>query len=191
MRMIKICALLAAFVSLTGSAFGQAGAFKIKSVSPEVLKTPKFQFSGKDKDKGSPRDWLSVEVQFSAEPKFTDEIVVKYYILIGRIVLDGEVTHINIPKEKELYSVIFLSPRTIDQLLEGRPFTAAAIENVAAQLWVKGALVAQETWKPPANAPWITAAGVVHRPGLLLNKNQTPFAPLFWDRYEMIKPEGR
>jgi hypothetical protein len=24
--------------------------------------------------------------------------------------------------------------------------------------------------------------------GFLLNKNETPFAPLYWDRYEQIKP---
>ena len=27
--------------------------------------------------------------------------------------------------------------------------------------------------------------------GFTLNKNETPFAPLYWDRYEQIKPAGR
>jgi hypothetical protein len=27
--------------------------------------------------------------------------------------------------------------------------------------------------------------------GLLMNKNETPFAPLYWDRYEQIKATGR
>jgi len=27
--------------------------------------------------------------------------------------------------------------------------------------------------------------------GFVLNKNETPFAPLYWDRYEQIKVSGR
>ena len=41
----------------------------------------------------------------------------------------------------------------------------------------------------PAQQPSGTAT-LQQVPGLLLNKNETPFAPLYWDRYEQIKPPG-
>ena len=40
-----------------------------------------------------------------------------------------------------------------------------------------------------APAQWY--AGLPAVTGLVLNKNETPFAPLYWDRYEQIKTPGR
>jgi hypothetical protein len=40
--------------------------------------------------------------------------------------------------------------------------------------------------EPQQSAPqWFNALTKVS--GFLLNKDQTPFAPLYWDRYEQIK----
>jgi hypothetical protein len=36
-----------------------------------------------------------------------------------------------------------------------------------------------------AAAQWYKAIPALS--GLVLNKNETPFAPLYWDRYEQIK----
>jgi hypothetical protein len=36
-----------------------------------------------------------------------------------------------------------------------------------------------------AAAQWYKSAPALN--GFLLNKNETPFAPLYWDRYEQIK----
>jgi hypothetical protein len=40
-----------------------------------------------------------------------------------------------------------------------------------------------------ARPQWFAALPAVS--DLVLNKNETPFAPLYWDRYEQIKPAGR
>jgi len=44
---------------------------------------------------------------------------------------------------------------------------------------------------------WMLAAGAgrmvcesATMSGFVLNKNETPFEPLYWDRYEQIKPRG-
>jgi hypothetical protein len=36
---------------------------------------------------------------------------------------------------------------------------------------------------------WFTSMPQVT--GMVLNKNETPFAPLYWDRYEQIKTPAR
>ena len=39
-----------------------------------------------------------------------------------------------------------------------------------------------------ARPQWFSALPALT--GFVLNKNETPFAPLFWDHYEQIKPAG-
>ena len=174
-------------VSFTGVALGQSREFKIESISPSVSDTPKYNFS-LAKDKRTPRamKWLEVEVEFAAQPEFTDELTFKYYILFAGQLLVGEVTHVNIPAGRSLYSVMYVAPRTINRLLAGKTFSAGAIENVAVQMLRKGQLLAQESWKPAGSPNWFQSMPQVS--GMVINKNETPFAPLYWDRYEAIKP---
>lgn len=63
--------------------------------------------------------------------------------------------------------------------------TANSIENVWVEISRAGQVLAKESFKQGVmpNAP--------HTAGLLVNKDQTPFAPLYFDRYEMIKPSTR
>jgi len=42
-----------------------------------------------------------------------------------------------------------------------------------------------------ARAPVQWFATLPQISGFVLNKNETPFAPLYWDRYEQIKASGR
>jgi len=42
-----------------------------------------------------------------------------------------------------------------------------------------------------ARAPAQWFATLPQISGFVLNKNETPFAPLYWDRYEQIKAFGR
>ena len=174
-------------ISIASVAFGQSRGFQIEKIIPSVTDTPKYSFS-LAKDKRTPRamKWLEVEVEFSAQPEFTDELTFKYYILFAGQLLVGEVTHVNIPAGRALYSVMYIAPRTIDRLLGGKTFSSGAIENVAVQMLSKGQLLAQESWKPAGNPNWFLNMPQV--PGMVINKNETPFAPLYWDRYEAIKP---
>lgn len=174
-------------VSSVSVAFGQSNQYTIEAITPSVTDTPKYNFS-QATDKRTPRagKWLEVEVQFGAVPEFTDELTFKYFILFAGQLLVGEVTHINIPAGKELYSVMYVAPRTIDRLLGGKTFSAGAIQNVAVQISSKGQVLAQESLKPAGNPNWFTSMQQI--PGMVINKSETPFAPLWWDRYEQIKP---
>jgi hypothetical protein len=172
-------------VSVAAGGFAQKpGDYKIGKISPAAVRTPQIQFDGDQKRTGRSEQWLEVEVEFSAKPEFTEELTFKYYILFNGKLLTGEVTHVSIPEGRDLRSVMYISPRTIARLTGGKGMSASSIENVAVQILNKGALVAEESFKD-AQPQWYMRMQQIT--GFVLNKNQTPFAPLYWDRYEAIK----
>jgi hypothetical protein len=65
-----------------------------------------------------------------------------------------------------------------------RAITETLCQNVAVQI-VQGGVVKAEAYLNRAQPQWFEALPQVS--GLVLNKDQTPFAPLYWDRYEQIK----
>ncbi len=94
--------------------------------------------------------------------------------------LTGTVTYINIPKGREHFAVMYIPPRTLEKLAGNKPPGSNIIGG-----WVtvshQGQILDQAGYKLTAkpNFPQIANS--------ILNKNETPFAPLFYDRYETIK----
>jgi hypothetical protein len=80
---------------------------------------------------------------------------------------------------------MYVSPRTLARFMGNRAVTPNAIQNVAIQVLQKGAIKDELSFARAA-VNWYT--GVAPLTGFVLNKNETPFAPLYWDRYEQIKP---
>jgi len=111
-----------------------------------------------------------------------DELTFKYTLLIEGKLLDGEVTYVAIAKDKEHYAVMYVSPKAIKQLTGGKAITGGSIENVWVDVLRQGQKLDQTaSFKPGA------PKNVAHVNGFVLRKDQTPFAPLFYDRYEEIK----
>jgi hypothetical protein len=159
--------------------------FQISKIAPNFISSPEFTYAGAPQYQTDLRDkWLEVEVTFSAAPEFTDELSLKYFILVNGKLLTGEVTHVNIPAARENRSVMYVTPRTLQRLLLGRPLTNNTLQNVAVQLVQQGALKSELSLNR-APAQWYATIPQVG--GLVLNKNETPFAPLYWDRYCQIK----
>jgi hypothetical protein len=154
---------------------------KLGKVQPAAVKTPEFNLTSGPQKRSRSQDWLEVEVEFETVPEVIAELTFKYTILFEKKLLDGEVTHVNIPKGKEHYSVMYVSPRAIERLTGGKPMSGASIENVWVEVLNQGQRLAITSHRPGniPNAP--------HLGGMVLNKSETPFAPLFYDRYEAIK----
>lgn len=182
---------VAAFLALALTTLNSfaAGGYVIKQVTPALVPTPAYNFTGTDRRSGRAEQWLEVEVTFESDVEWSDELTFKYYILIGGKCLTGEVTHVNIPKGRDLHSVMYISPRTLLRVLNGKQATATSIENVGVQILKQGALMDTKSSKPTPQPQWWQ--NMQQTPGLVLNKNETPFAPLFWDRYEAIKSATR
>jgi hypothetical protein len=185
---IALTILLTALAG-TVSAQNRGADFQLKKITRNLIATPEFNYSGAGTFRPPTHDrWLELEVEFSTALEFTDELTFKYFILINGKLLTGEVTHVNILGGKELHSVMYIPPRALAHILGNRPLTANAVENVAVQVLQQGA-VKDELSLARARPQWFAALPAVS--DLVLNKNETPFAPLYWDRYEQIKPAGR
>lgn len=149
--------------------------------------TPQYSFNfGPQHPSPRSEQWLEVEVNFESNIDWTDELTVRYYILLDDQCLTGEVTHIDIPRGRDLYSVMYVSPRTISRILNGKQLTSQDIVDVGVQLVSKGQVLVTRSYKAEGDSQWWQSLQQVS--GKVLNKSETPFAPLLWDRYEQIKP---
>ena len=188
------CALLlAALPSTLHAQAAQADQYRITKILPALIATPQYTVTGDPRPaavQSANTKWLEVQVQFQAAPDNTEEVTFKYYIFIKGTaaaegtLLTGEVTHVNVPKSNELYSVMYVSPRELSRLL-GTSININAIKAVGVQLLIQGQLITETSIGSGATGEWWTTLKPI--PGQVLNKNETPFAPLYWDRFEMIK----
>jgi hypothetical protein len=161
--------------------------YDILKISPAVDETPQISFNFGPVEHPQPRalQWLEVEVNFESNIDWTDELTINYFILLSGQCLTGSVTHIDIPRGRDLYSVMYVSPRTIARILNGAPLTSNDIQDVGIQIVSKGQVLVTRSYKTRGDQQWWQNLPQVN--GKVLNKNQTPFGPLIWDRYEQIK----
>jgi len=184
----------------------------IQKIEPTFVESPKIASGYSKKSPGRPLKWLEVEVLFDRNakiPKFADELTFQYYILLKNeratedrkpTLLTGSVTHVLTPQEKGLHAVVYASPRTLAKFFDGKdPVNVQqAVEDVGVEVKGGGALLAIKTWKGQlggtVQAPvgWWTAGAQSYSsvPGFILNKNETPFAPLEWDYFEPVKSKS-
>ena len=192
MKLKQLLALLACVVAVASPAVAQprpGGEFQITKISRNLITAPQFTYTGAQQYQANQRDrWLEVEVEFTAAPEYTDELTFKYYILVNGKLLTGEVTHVSIAGGRDLRSVMYVSPRTLARAMGNRTMAPTSIQNIAVQLVQQGA-VKGELSLDRAAPNWFTSMPQVA--GQVLSKNETPFAPLYWDRYEQIKAPTR
>lgn len=184
----RVAALAVGLIALASPAAAQTRGtdFQLTKITKNLVTTPQFAYTGGQQYLANQRDrWLEVEVEFTAVPEVTDELTLKYFVLINGKLLTGEVTHVNIAAGREHRSVMYVSPRGLARFVGNGAVTPNAIQNVAIQI-AKGGAIKDELSFSRAAAQWY--AGLPAVTGFVLNKNETPFGPLYWDRYEQIKP---
>jgi hypothetical protein len=76
---------------------------------------------------------------------------------------------------------MYVAPRALEKLTGGKPLSPASIQNAWVIVTRQGQELDRAAFRP-AQIP-----NLPHTAGMVLNKNETPFAPLFYDRYEAIK----
>jgi hypothetical protein len=163
------------------------GPGSVKLGKPELSapSTPEFQITGGQNKRYRLGKWLEFEIPYETAPEEIDELTFRYTIFIEKKLLTGEVTYMNILKGKEHYAVMYISPKIIDRLTGGKPLASSAVENVWIDVSRQGQVLDRTSLKPgnPPNVP--------QQAGMVQNKSDTPFAPLYYDRYETIKTTTR
>lgn len=168
---------------------GPAGQFQVTKITKNLITSPQFSYSGAQQYVANQRDrWLEVEVEFTSTAEFSDEVTLRYFILVNGKLLTGEVIHTNVAGGKERRSVMYVPPQALNRVMDNRPLAQNSIQNIAVQVVQQGA-VKDEQSLVRAAPQWYKSLPSLS--GLVLNKNETPFAPLYWDRYEQIKPAAR
>ena len=175
-------------------AFAQKNDPEIKKIDAGFVDTPKYQFSGTKDKRSTPGQWLEVEVEFASKAPIQEEVTMRVHVVFNQMMaankyFTGEVTYINVLEGPSKFGVMYIAPGSLKLVDNGKVPTANDIKEIGVELLIKGAVVHQANFKEAKNGTWWTQMQPLQ--GHVLNKNQTPFAPLFWDRYEQIKIEGR
>jgi hypothetical protein len=157
---------------------------KLGKVAVTAVSTPEYNITGGQNKRYTLGKWLEFEVPYDTVPDEIDELTFKFVASVEGKLLVGDVTYQNIGK-KDHYAVMYISPKALAKLTGGKGVTASSVENVWVTAERQGQLLGREAFKQgqQRNLPQIN--------GLILNKNQTPFAPLYYDRYEEIKGAAR
>ena len=171
----------------------------IKKVIVSVQKTPKIQADGPTDKRWTPKDWLEIEVDCdilkskkSKDPKQNshESVTFKYFVYLegqskekSRI-LTGEVTHGNVPIEKDQHSVMYLTPSTIFDLTGKKEGNPSAVKFWGVVATVGGETVGYKVSPGApgsADKPWWEAPTAPAKEAALKKKSQTPFSILWAD----------
>lgn len=199
----KFPPLLTAILLAVSSHFLEAqtaSEFAITKIDPQIVTRPAINYSGATQKTVPPKSWLEIEVTFasqSANPaeKYTDDLVINYYVLLSNksvafpqgALLTGQTALASVPaKQNDMKSVIYLSPRSMERLFDGKvpASPSSAIVDIGVTISKQGQVVAQKSLKGQTQAWW---PQFQQTPGYLLNKSETPFASLNWEYYEQVK----
>ncbi len=186
MKKLTLLLLTLVAVSLPQFAQAQAQEYDLKKVDVEFVLTPEYTVNPRARQVRSQK-WMQVEATFDAKPDFTEDLIFNYYIYFNKRLFVGRVHHVTIQKGRDLHSVAYISPNSIANILGGKQLTPSALENVTVTITKPGisAPLARKDWKPSVGEWWATMKA---EEGFVVDKRETPFAPLSWDYYEALKP---
>lgn len=188
-----------------GNALGQTAKVAADKPDFEDLESP--EFSGGKQKTFKPKEWLEIEVKIrvalAPQPKSEtcDKLMVKWYVLVENpdkpgtmLLLTKDIEHVNIPLNEDMYCSVYLSPASVKRLTGSDRAGKRVVDAVGYEVLVNGVKVASATSKYSdgwwnANSPKMKISRSEAVP--LLNKMETPFGIMWWDRYAEVSVERR
>lgn len=204
-RQFLTAAFLLAAAAISQAQFTPANSpIQITDIAPSLVKSPEFTIGNGPQRKAISQDWLWIEVAFTYKgtgrppvPGQSDEIAFSYYILLknGRpgTLLTGTITHTGVTPGTDVHhSLALVSPQTLKSFFGGKsPATAASVaQAIGVTATIQGQLAAEVSTGPGKGRPSWWQTFQQGPPGLVLSKDQSPFAPLFYDYFEAVKAKG-
>jgi hypothetical protein len=182
--------------------------FSIKKIEPALVETPQISAGTYRKQQpgaARPTPWLEVDVNFERDEvskeasKFSDDLTVNFYVLLNNAaisedkqstLLTGSTTISDVPYGKGLHVAAFVAPQTLARYFDGKAPTniQQAIIDAGVTISDSSGVVAISSFKSAEVAKqgkgwWESESGMTKVSGRVLEKSQTPFAPLAWDYY--------
>ena len=153
-------------------------------IDGKKVQTPEYQIK-KSQFQARTRDWFRIDTQYETKPEWLDEVSFKYYVLVKakegskgpkQVLFSGDVTYINVAEGKHK-SDMYIHPSTLERFGE--------VQAIAVMISVQGRVEVIESVPASTQRWWEQLAPTE---GMLLNRMQTPFAMLYFDDYEAVKP---
>lgn len=172
----------------------------------QAQQTPDFEAKGVKPKRWKAKEWLEFEVPFVASAPKTarsefrsfDELSFKFYLLLETgdkaktKVLTADVSYVNVPVGESVAAVVYLSPSAIVNLTGKTRVEPGAAKMWGVEVMHDGKLVGfissgGKAPGTPAAEWWKSDKAPPQTPGVLKNKTQTPFAPLWGDYHCEVK----
>lgn len=205
MNMNRLKPLTSALSILVLSASIASAQFKVDIDKPEIVEVTSPDLGGDIAKKNfKPKDWMEFEMKIKIEAKdkdklFADKVTVKWFVAAqhpdkkvkGYIMMEKEVTHVNVPIGEDVYVSVYLSPNSIKRLTGGDKVSKSDIKDVGGQILIEGQQSVDKDkgyFSMDAKAGWWTAGSLSRYDKIpLLNKNETPFKIFWYNRYAEIE----
>ncbi len=130
------------------------------------------------------RNWFQVVVDYETAPEWMDDLTFTYYIVTeGKTagskftLFRGDVTYVNIAKGRHR-SDMYLHPSTLERY--------GVVQRVGVVISSQGRVLAMDSLPASGSPRWWEKLTPLD--GFVLNRMQTPFAMIYFDDYEAIKP---
>ena len=190
----RVAAALASIALAVPSVLGAEERAQVEKPTFDDLPSPEFNV-GKSKA-FKPKDWLEVEAKIrlpkgTRDELFADQITVKWYVAVknkegrGFFLLTKDINHINIPTDEDIFVSVYLSPSSIKRLTGQHHAGKNSVDRVGIEVLRGGVKIGEVSSKDKAgwwNAPSLSRSDKFP----LLDKNQTPFRDMWWDRFAEI-----
>lgn len=184
-----------------GSVFGQAVKLIAEKPSFDDLQSPENVGGGRQKP-FKPKNWLEVEAKLNlssgnaGKAKVCEKLTVKWYIAVKNpdkagtyLLLTKDVEHVNIPYDEDVYCSVYLSPVSVKRITGTDRPGKGSVEAVGYEVLINGVKVAAETSAGKFGVGWWDKASekISRNESVpLLNKAETPFRGMWWDRYAEV-----
>ncbi|MBI2440126.1 MAG: hypothetical protein HYV35_02020 [Lentisphaerae bacterium] len=147
------------------------------------VKTPEFR-NDANEPAAPAREWARITLKYETNLDWIDELEFRFSVVLkdakanAFIMFPGSVTYVDIAKGKQHQSTVFLRPATLERYGE--------IIWAGVKVYLNGELLATAQ-SPDDQRPW--TINYKTREGVLLNRDQTPFALVAIDNHGTIKPK--
>jgi len=208
MRTIRtnlLTAISCAAIGVLSHSTANAQEYRVEAGKPTFDDLPSPEFSGGKQKSFKPKDWLEIEasikVQMSPVPdsKTAERILVKWYVAVENpdkkgtyFLLTKDITHVNVSLEEEIFTSVYLSPSSVKRLTGTDGGGKKSVFLVGYEVLVNGKVIAGESNKQDAGW-WNKPSDRISRSDSvpLLDKSETAFSNMWWDRYAEILIERR
>ena len=147
---------------------------------------PDYKPSGYQSLNPKKLDWMQIDVRYETLPEWVDELTMTFYVLMKTndpkepfALLKGKATFVHIYKGTHV-AMAYVAPQLIRRY--------GKVEGAAVEFEFQGRPVAADSTAGPAYKRWLEQLSP--KENHVLQPADTPFGPLDWDSFEMLKPKG-